>query len=142
MAKFQWLADLWRECDRVNSIGKIAWIDLTVENCRAVADFYQSVMGWDLTTVDVEDYQGFCAVMSGTDTPIAEICHKRAANQSIPSQWLMYVMVEDLEQGMRHCEAAGSEVIIRNRDMGSFGQMSINQDPAGAHCAIVQSADD
>lgn len=47
----------------VNQLGKNAWIDLTVENCRSVADFYQSVMGWHLTPVDVEDYQDFCAVL-------------------------------------------------------------------------------
>lgn len=126
----------------VNQVGKIAWIDLTVENCRSVADFYQSVMGWHLTPVDVEDYQDFCAVLPGTDTPIAGICHKRGANQSIPSQWMMYVTVDDLEQSMRQCEEQGGEVIIRSRDVGSFGRMTIIQDPAGAHCAIVQSAGD
>ncbi len=54
----------------------------------------------------------------------------------------MKVMIADLERGMRHCEAQGGELIIRTRDMGSFGQMSIIQDPAGAHCAIGQSTDD
>lgn len=55
---------------------------------------------------------------------------------------MMYVTVDDLEQSMRQCEEQGGEVIIRSRDMGSFGRMSIIPDPAGAHCAIVQSAGD
>ncbi len=62
----------------VKPIGKIPWIDWTVENCRAVADFYPSVMGWGLTTVDVEDCQDFGAVLPGTDPPIAGISHQRA----------------------------------------------------------------
>ena len=50
----------------------------------------------------------------------------------------MYVIVDDLQQSMAACERLGGQVIIRDRDLGHQGRMSLLQDPVGAFLAIVQ----
>ncbi len=121
-----------------HGVGTIGWIDLTVDDAVGVKEFYESVIGWSSSGVSLGDYEDFCVHPPGNEQPLAGICHKRGENKRMPSQWMVYVTVEDLDASMTRCEELGGKVIVRDRDMGSHGRMAVIQDPAGAVCAIVQ----
>ena len=118
--------------------GKIGWLDLTVENATEICDFYKSVVGWEISDVSQGDYNDYCVHPPGDKNPVGGICHKRGPNSELPSQWLMYVTVSDLDASMTACTERGGKVLIRDRDMGSYGRMGVIQDPAGAVIAILQ----
>ena len=118
--------------------GEIGWIDLTVADAAEVKSFYAAVVGWEMSEVPVADYCDYCVHPTAEADPIAGICHQRGANAEMPSQWLMYVTVEDLQQSMQQCEALGGKVLVRDRDLGSHGRLSVIEDPAGAVCGLVQ----
>ena len=61
-----------------------------------------------------------------------------APTKTMPAQWMVYITVADLDQSMESCEERGGKVLVRDRDMGSYGRMSVIQDPAGAVCALMQ----
>ena len=66
---------------------------------------------------------------------MAGICHARGSNANLPAQWLMYVVVEDVEASARHCVELGGELLDGPRELGG-GRFCVIRDPAGAVCAL------
>lgn len=125
-----------------NEYGKIGWIDLTVDDAGGVSAFYEAVTGWKREAVPVDNYEDYCVSPPGSDEPIAGICHARGPNAGMPAQWLMYITIPDLQSSLHQCESLGGSVICPARDMGSYGQMAVVADPAGAVIALMQPAED
>ena len=120
------------------TIGAIGWIDLTVENATEVRDFYKDVVGFTQTAIDMGGYEDYCVNSPENGETIAGICHKRGGNSKIPSQWMMYINVADLDQSMAAVEKGGGKVIDGPRSMGNQGRYCFIEDPAGAVCALFQ----
>lgn len=117
--------------------GSIGWIDLTVPDAPALRDFYRAVAGWTSSGVKMGDYSDF--VMSAADgTAVSGVCHKRGENAKLPSQWLIYIRVADLERSMAECRLRVGTVLQEAKAMGSHGRFCVIQDPAGAVCALLQ----
>lgn len=119
--------------------GKIGWIDLTVADAPALRDFYQNVAGWTPAPVDMGEYQDFCMHPPGDPQPVAGICHARGQNAHIPPVWLVYIMVDDLDESLRHCDAMGGKRRGDIRSMGAAGRYCVSEDPAGAVSALFES---
>jgi predicted enzyme related to lactoylglutathione lyase len=116
--------------------GTIAWHDLTVPNAEKVRDFYQAVVGWKPEPVEMGDYSDF-SMIAPNGEGVAGVCHARGANADLPAQWLMYVIVEDVDASAKKCVELGGKVITGPRSLGS-ARFAVIQDPAGAVCAIYQ----
>ena len=121
-------------------IGSIGWVDLTVENAEGIRDFYKDVVGWEPSPVDMGDYSDFTMNIPGTDDPTAGICHKRGTNAGLPSCWMVYVTVADIERSAACCRERGGEVLIGPKDMGQHGRYCVIRDPAGAVAALIEPA--
>ncbi|MGH9556791.1 MAG: VOC family protein [Terriglobales bacterium] len=120
-----------------NSVGQIAWRDLTVPDAAKVRDFYCSVVGWRAEPVDMGGYSDFNMLPPAAGSePVAGICYARAGNANLPAQWLIYVTVADLDESMRRCVELGGKVINGPRNMGKQ-RYCVIQDPAGAVAALI-----
>ncbi len=115
--------------------GTILWRDLTVENAEAVRDFYKLVIGWDSKPEDMGGYEDYHMIAPSTGDSAAGICHARGTNSDLPPQWLVYVIVEDVDVCATKCREAGGEVVAGPRDMGA-GRFCVIRDPAGAVLAL------
>lgn len=114
---------------------QIIWTDLTVPDAESVRDFYQAVVGWKPEDVPVEDYVDFN--MMANNQPIVGVCHKQGVNKSIPSQWMNYFSVEDLDASLKKVvELNGKVVKEPSGDAGS--RYAIIEDPSGAVCALSE----
>jgi len=118
--------------------GKIGWIDLTVPNAEAIRDFYQNVTGWTTSAVKMGDYQDFCVHPPG-EPPVAGICHARGENASMPPVWMIYIIVDDLEESIKRCLALGGKVRVPVREIGPSGRFCVIEDPAGALAGLFES---
>jgi hypothetical protein len=118
--------------------GTIGWFDLTVADADTVRDFYQAVVGWNATEVDMGGYADFMMNVPETGTGVAGVCWKRGGNAEMPSQWLVYISVANLDTSMQACRAGGGQVLVAPREMGHYGIYCVIQDPAGAVCALIQ----
>jgi predicted enzyme related to lactoylglutathione lyase len=118
--------------------GTIAWTDLTVPDADALRDFYERVAGWKSQALSMGDYSDYVMVSSAGDG-VAGICHARGPNAKVPPQWLMYIVVDDVDRAVSECTALGGQVIDGPRPM-SGGSFCIIRDPAGAVCGLIKPA--
>lgn len=120
-------------------IGSIGWIDLTVENADQIRDFYRNVVGWNFTALEMGGYSDYCMNQPADEKSVTGICHKRGGNAELPSQWLIYITVADIEQSIARCIEGGGKVISELRSYGGQGKYCVIQDPAGAVAALFQA---
>jgi predicted enzyme related to lactoylglutathione lyase len=119
-------------------VGSIGWFDLTVPDAVAVRDFYTAVTGWTAAGLDMGGYEDF--VMSRPDgDAVAGICHARGGNAGLPPQWLLYIIVADLDASLAQCLERGGEVITGPKGAGPGKRYAVIRDPAGAAAALFES---
>ena len=121
------------------AVGTIGWIDLTVENAQQVRDFYAGVVGWNPEAVDMGGYSDFNMKSPDTGEPNAGVCHKRGSNEKIPSSWMIYIHVADLDASAARCAELGGEVLLGPKGSADSGRYCIVRDPAGAVAALFQA---
>lgn len=115
-------------------IGSIGWRDLTVENANDVRDFYAAVTGWTVHDTPMGDYSDYTMIDS-TGEPAGGVCHARGSNADLPPQWLMYVVVENLDNSLDEAMKLGGDVVTPPRSLMG-GKMAVVKDPAGAVVAL------
>ena len=120
--------------DVKTAIGSAAWVDLTVGDAVTIRDFYQSVVGWRPEPVGMGDYDDF-NMLDADGRAVAGVCHARGQNAGLPAQWLIYVVVEDVDASAATCQSLGGAVLVAPRAMGK-GRYCVIRDPAGAVCAL------
>lgn len=118
--------------------GSIAWTDLTIGDADALRDFYAHVTGWKAEPLSMGEYSDYVMVSSAGDG-VAGICHARGANANLPPQWLIYIVVEDVDRAAAECTALGGQVLDGPRPM-SGGSFCVIRDPAGAVCGLYRPA--
>lgn len=117
-------------------IGSIGWRDLTVENADEVRDFYAAVTGWKVHDTSMGDYNDY-TMLDEAGEPAGGVCHARGSNADMPPQWLMYVVVADLEKSLDETLKHGGDVVVPTRGLMG-GKMAVVKDPAGAMVALWQ----
>ena len=120
------------------NIGKIEWLDLTVEEASRAKDFYCSVVGWSNSEQDMGSYSDYNVNLPGTTNTVAGICHARGASANLPAQWLMYVRVEDVSQSIERCEKLGGKVVDGPKRAGNQ-RFCVIEDPAGAVLGLLSN---
>lgn len=117
--------------------GQILWRDLTVPNAPAIRDFYKAVIGWEHSDHPMGDYNDYNMHQAETGEVITGVVHKQGVNAAIPSVWLMYVGVEDVDDSLRICEELGGRVLVPPSTEAGY-RYAVIEDPAGAIIGIMQ----
>ncbi len=123
-----------------NKTGKIGWIDLTVPNAEAIGDFYRNVAGWSIEPVAMGAYDDY-NMIAADGQPAAGICHKSGPNENLPSHWLIYINVEDLDRSIAECLKLSGKILAGPTSMGNYGRFCVIEDPAGAVAALFEPAE-
>lgn len=118
-------------------VGQFGWFDLTVPDAESVRAFYEEVVGWTSTPVDMGGYNDHCMIPPGAESPVAGICHARGPNTGIPAQWMLYITVADLDRSLASATARGGAVVTPVRE-GGGARFAVVRDPAGAVCMLYQ----
>ena len=119
-------------------IGSVGWFDLTVSDADSVRDFYEAVVGWKPSGLSMGDYEDYVMSSPESGTPVSGVCHKRGSNESLPSQWLIYVNVADVEKSRASCEELGGKSLTDIRNAPGHGKYCVIEDPAGAVLALFE----
>lgn len=123
--------------DTKQAVGSIGWVDLTVPDADRVRDFYAQVTGWKPEPVDMGGYSDYTMTQPESGEGTAGVCWQRGGNADLPAQWLIYVIVADLDASMASCRELGGEVISGPKTMGA-ARYCVIRDPAGAVSALYQ----
>lgn len=116
------------------NFGKILWADLTVSNVEEIKNFYKEVVGWEEKPVAMkdEDETYYDYGMGNHGEGAAGICTKRGKHSHLPSQWIMYINVENVEEAVQKVLDLGGKLIHENRKADGTYFYVIVEDPAGA----------
>ena len=117
-------------------IGKIGWIDMTVGDAPAVRDFYKAVVGWEAEDVSMGDYSDYVMKMPGGDG-VAGVCHARGNNAELPSGWLIYITVANVDASAKACTDKGGKLVVEPRGLAG-GRFCVIEDPGGSVAALYQ----
>ena len=124
-----------------NAPGSISWTDLTVTDAKGVRDFYESVVGWTCSPVEMGDYQDYCMNVPESGKTVAGICHARGINAELPAQWLIYIVVADLQKSIEQCLSNHGNVLHQRDGTDGHDSIAVIQDPAGAVVALFQPSE-
>lgn len=117
-------------------IGRVAWMDLTIDDASTVSEFYSKVVGWDVQGFDMGGYEDYCMNDPDTGETLAGVCHAKGGNAGMPPTWLMYVGVADLDKSLQAVKDEGGKVLGDKRADGKGGHYCLVQDPAGAYLML------
>lgn len=120
-----------------SQVGKIGWIDMTVDDADGVRDFYKAVVGWGSEDVSMGDYSDYSMTLPGSGDAVSGICHARGSNAEIPGGWLIYITVADVDASAAACAANGGEILVAPKGLAG-GRFCVIKDPAGATAALYQ----
>ena len=118
--------------------GRFIWQELhTLERTKAVT-FYATLFGWEIKDVAMgpgEPY-GLCT-RDGKD--FAGIT-KSMAPPGVPSHWLPYIGVEDVDASAVKVTELGGKVMMPAMDIPNVGRFAVVADPQGAAFALYKHA--
>lgn len=123
-----------------DSVGRIAWFDLTVPEAPGILEFYRAVVGWSVEEVELEDEAGRYTdyLLSTPDgTAVAGICHARGVNRAVPPVWLLYLPVGDLDESLERVIEGGGKVLERRTGADCSDVSAVIRDPVGAYLALA-----
>lgn len=115
--------------------GFFCWIDVAVSDPTATHKFFTDLFGWGRKVRPTEDAHAY-SIMTCQGQHVAGICQVEEAG---PSQWMSYLLVDDLSQATDKAESLGAEILKRDIEIDTFGTMTVVQDPTGAIFALWQS---
>ena len=121
-----------------NEVGKIGWVDISVDDASGLRDFYKQVVGWSSEDVSMGDYADYSMAMPGSGDVVTGICHARGSNAELKGGWLIYITVADVEASADACTANGGTVVVEPRGLAG-GKFCVIQDPSGATAALYQA---
>lgn len=121
------------------AVGSIAWRDLTTGDAERLRDFYARVVGWQAAPLEMGGYSDYVMMTPGAE-PVSGICHARGSNADLPPQWLIYIVVENLDRSAAACVELGGAILAGPRPL-SGGRCCVIRDPAGAVCALYETTE-
>ncbi len=118
--------------------GIFYWNELMADDAAAAAAFYQTVFGYEVQEQDMANMGGegvYRMILSG-GTMRGGIMQKPAAG--IPSAWLPYIHVEDLDATAATAVSGGATKPMDVITIPGMGRFLTLIDPEGAAFALVQ----
>jgi uncharacterized protein len=114
--------------------GTVSWNQLIASGANA--SFYANLFGWQPTPFIPPGMpagnQPFTLFKTDPDMEggVAGMVLKQ--NPEMPSQWIPYVVVEDLDAALAKALALGAKIRTATKSIGEFGRIAIIHDPEGA----------
>jgi predicted enzyme related to lactoylglutathione lyase len=122
----------------VNVPGALTWNDLNTSDPDAARAFYEKLLGWTFEESEIAPGEYWVIKngdrMNGGMRPLGE--HERAGG--IPSHWLPYFAVADLDRAMEYVGDNGGTVMFGPMPIGDIGRIAGIQDPQGAVLVVSE----
>ena len=120
----------------LNEPGALCWTELTTRDPKAAEAFYTALFGWTAqhsAPSGVHEYTHF----SVGDTPSIGMLEMPAdMPASIPSFWMPYFQVVDVDASVGTAATHGASVMRPAQDIPGTGRFAILADPQGAAFAV------
>ncbi len=115
--------------------GAFSWSELMTTDPKAAAEFYGSLFGWTVQTMDMGT--GPYHVVKAGDTSVGGIMGMPPGEAPMPSAWGCYVTVDNVDETLARCTALGGKVLVPPMEVPTVGRMAVIQDPQGATLSVM-----
>lgn len=116
--------------------GSFCWVDMAVSDAKSTLEFFTELFGWGRRVRPTHDAHAY-SIFTTKGTHIAGLYE---VEEQGPSQWMSYILVDDLEAATKKAIDLGATVIKEALEIVGFGKMAMIQDPVGVVFALWQSA--
>jgi len=124
----------------LNEPGALCWTELTTTDTAAAEKFYTQLFGWvpkHSAPSSVMEYTEFS--VGGTPS-IGMMAKPKDMPAHIPSYWMPYFQVADLDASVAKAKEIGARVMVPPQEIPNTGRFAIVSDPQGAVFALFRSA--
>ena len=121
--------------------GSVWWIELMTRDVPGAVEYYETVCGWTVDTLEVPE--GDYIVCSSGGTPVAGIMDmsRMGHMDGVPPYWFSFLAVEDLERALEQTQEAGGVVQREAWSVPGVGRIAIVTDPTGAQIGLITPAE-
>src|SRR3954452_3297350 len=114
-----------------HAAGTVCWVDIGAPDPAAAAAFYAELFGWTYTDSGADGYR--VATLGGR-----AVSGLGPAEDPGPPYWTVVVGVEDIDDSVTTCAAAGARIVVPPAAAGELGLAAVVVDPVGAPLSLWQ----
>jgi hypothetical protein len=114
--------------------GKVGWNELITSDPAAAIAFYTQLFGWG--TEAFEGMQGEYTMFTHEGMAFGGVM--KTPMPGVPTHWLNYVVVEDIEASIEKSKSLGGEICMGPMDIPDVGRIAVVKDPQGAVIGLHQ----
>lgn len=119
--------------------GTLSWADSTSTDQAKVKPFYAALFGWEIEDAPMGSDQFYTMYhIDGNYTAGLGTMPQEMQQASIPSHWINYISVDDVDSLVGKVTELGGKVIAGPFDVFENGRMMSIQDPTGAMVSLWQ----
>jgi len=127
----------------MSDAGRFVWEDLMTTDPEAAERFYTELLGWTVKTTAVEGFGDYRmihrATADGGEEGLGGIVPLDAGH-GIPSHWISYVGVDDVDAACERAKEAGGNVCVPPMDIPKVGRFAVVDDGTKAVISPFKSA--
>jgi predicted enzyme related to lactoylglutathione lyase len=117
--------------------GTFSWFECGSTNAAKSKSFYTEIFGWAAVDMPMPGDAGTYTLLKAGDQDIAGLYELSGPMfQGVPSHWMTYVAVDDVDATAKQAVALGGKVVAEPMDIPGVGRMAVLTDPTGAHISI------
>ena len=121
--------------DAYKTHGAFSWSELMTTNPKAATEFYGTLFGWKVETMDMGS--GPYHVVKVGDTSLGGIMGMPPGAPAMPPMWGCYVTVTNVDETAKKCTSLGGKVLNGPMDIPTVGRFAVIQDPQGAVLNVI-----
>jgi len=118
--------------------GTFCWNELMTKDATAAKSFYAALFGWKMS--DMPMGPGVYTILKNGGKDAGGLMQIRPDMGEMPSHWLSYVLVGNVDAAIRKAGELGARVHVPGMDVPGIGRFGIFEDPTGAQLAVFQPA--
>lgn len=120
--------------------GRFVWHDLMTRDVKKARAFYSELMGWKVNEMDMGPGGKYQMLMNGTEG-LGGLVPLDAAPAEVPSHWIAYISVEDVDKACKLATESGGKVCVPAFDIPGVGRTAVVEDPSGATFSPFKAKD-
>lgn len=119
--------------------GTFCWFECGSKDASKSKAFYTGLFGWTAADMPMPGDTGTYTLLRAGEADVAGLYELTGPQfDGVPSHWLSYVAVEDVDETARKVGALGGKVVAEPMDVPGVGRMAVVQDNTGAVIAIAR----
>jgi predicted enzyme related to lactoylglutathione lyase len=117
------------------------WHELNTWNALESRNFYRRTLGWSFEKVSLPDGEPYWIARKDGRTVGGLYSLTAPRFKGIPSHWMTYMKVDDIEQAEADAREAGGEVTRPITQLPGIGKIALVSDASGAMIGLIEPDD-